>query len=96
MQDFTSNRQLLTNAVNGLHAGGGTNMNGGLLLAQQLLNNIPNHGNTLVVKNLLLLYDGMPNISGSPAEIMATSNSIMAMDVNCILLDSSTTCQQTN
>lgn len=62
-QNFTTNPTLLRTAIGGLNASGGTNMAGGLQLAEGLLSNVTDAPN--VVKNLLLLSDGLPNQGAS-------------------------------
>jgi len=56
--DFTTDPVILRNAINGLNASGGTNMNAGLLMAEELLADI---SNTSAIRNVLLLSDGLPN-----------------------------------
>ena len=65
--NFTTDPVVLRNAVNGLRAGGGTAMNAGLLSAEQLLNAIPvnNNPDVRVVRNVLLLSDGLPNVGAT-------------------------------
>ena len=58
---FTNDPETLRSAINGLNASGGTAMNNGLLMAENLLDNIPQTDNSNIVSNILLLSDGLPN-----------------------------------
>lgn len=57
--EFTSNYATLQTAINDIYDWNLTNTNDGLLQADTLLSTIPNE--TGVIKNILLLSDGLPN-----------------------------------
>ena len=62
---FTNDPVVLRNAIIGLHASGGTAMNEGLLVAEQLINSIPYRRNPNVITNVLLFSDGLPNVGAT-------------------------------
>lgn len=62
---FTSSIDEATQAINNLYSNGGTNTNGGLIEANELLNETPS-GNE-IIKNVVLLSDGLPE-SGNATE----------------------------
>lgn len=57
--NFTNNLTTLQTAINNIYASGGTNTNAGLQYADTLLSAIPDAQG--IIKNVLLLSDGMPN-----------------------------------
>ena len=65
---FTDDPETLSNAINRLSASGGTGMNDGLLMAEQLLNDIPETENANITTNILLLSDGLPNVGSQSPE----------------------------
>ena len=59
-QEFTNDLTVLTNAINNIPSSGGTNINGALELADQLLTEIESNQNKKISKNIVLCSDGLP------------------------------------
>jgi hypothetical protein len=63
--DFTNDLNTLKSGINGLYAGGGTNIYGGMTDAETLLDNIQD--SNVLAKSIILLTDGYPCVGPTSA-----------------------------